>query len=620
MIHLLAIRRIYNSTLWHYTIRSLQRKLRHRIGALVLAIRPHGLTLAILVGLVGAVDTIAQLDDLADASWAAPQIEIVQQLAGEPLCLQCVKPSQLTAIPGFNRSTAARIVRAAVLYPHSLEDVASYACLSTDQRILLLMCVTVDCSCDTSNVDVRMRLRTKSTNVSAPDIYGRTDVSTPYGGFGVVARRVDNDTLLGGWLTIESDYFALNIGDVAVSSGMGLVNGTGSTFGRSMGAQLSAIEIMPRLRPWTSSYQDGLQRGVSFTTHNIAGTPYSCLASWSKRNVNNRKETAIASAVTAQYQSHTIVANIQSLWYDTTSTSTSMRVMPFTHRAMFSVSTKHELDDYTITSELVLDDSINFGCVFVVEKALDQGKMLAAYRWSSPQLRNPYAAPIGSTSSLGNETGICFALQWRPTKHISLDASLDLCATLSRAYGSPLPKQGLDLTVDAESRMWRTTTIRARLRYESGSNGWRADSSAWTRMFHRERLTVRADVTIKVSKQLRLRWRMDNRLAWYAANQPDAYGCLSFLDVEWKPTEMWRISLRATMFSSSSFDVAPYAFEVLMSGLSQTIVGTGSGSRLSMGMRFSPAAWCTAGIVLWQSVKLLESSQQGVGVQADIRL
>ena len=590
------------------------------VAAWVLAIQSYGGTSVLVLSIAGAVDTTAQLDDLADASWAAPQIEVLQQLADEPLCLQCVTPAQLTAIPGFNRTTASRIVRAAKSYPHSLEDIANYACLSTDQRILLLMCVSVDCSCDTSSVDARMRLRTKTTNAAAADEYARGNVRTPYGGCGAVVHRADNNTSVGGWLTIETEYFALNLGDVAVSSGMGLVNGTGSTFGRSVGAQLSTIEIMPRLRPWTSSYQNGLQRGVSITVPNLAGTPFSCLASWSKRSVSNRLETAISSAFAAQYPNHQIVANIQSLWYDTTSASTSMRIMPLTHRAMFSISTKHELSDYTITSEAALDDSINLGCAFVVERAFDKGKMLAAYRWSSPQLRNPYAAPIGSTSSLGNETGICFALQWRPTTRISLDASLDIYATLSRAFGSPLPKQGLDLTLDAESRMWRTTSIQFRLRYESGSDGWRADASAWTRMMYRERFTIRADVTIKASRQLRLRWRMDNRLACYSTRQPDAYGCLSFLDVEWKPTELWRFTLRATAFTSSSFDVAPYAFEVLMSGLSQTIVGNGSGSRLSMGVRYTPVEWCTAGIVLWQSVKLFEPSQKGVGMQADIRL
>lgn len=579
-----------------------------------------GLFLTLLLGICSAT-VQAQLDDVAATSWGTPQLDAVQMFATEPLCLVCAKPSDLTMIPGIGRASAIRICNAVRIGASTLEVVADSACLTTDQRMLLYLCTTLQCSCDGffTSAQTRMRSVASSTPEASADLFARSEITTKYGSAGALYRNTNNTQASGAWLFAKTNALSIGLGDVAVQSGLGLVNGAGGSFGSSLLTRLSSLDLSVRVRPWRSSYQSGSYRGVGLVLNSTPLLPVECLALVASRTTDSRTERAWCASLLHRANNFSVALSTQQLNYSSELDSKSMMVIPTMHRAMYSAALQTTQSSYEVQTELAVDDSLHIAWIGVASTRIGSTRFLGVARYASPDLRNPYAAPISSLSAIGNEMGIGVAMQMRPLPSTQVEAALDVHSTVSKSFGNPLPAVGTDALVDIQTRFPRSFTMLLRLRWQADEYGWHPSTESWDRMQHKETSTLRWDITMHAMPTVKLRWRFDYRYAAFGGVRSNEHGFLSFIDASWRPMPWLYVGMRATSFEAASADCAAYSLEVPMPGMSTMLSGSGSGMRLTTSMHFSLGRWCSLYLAAWDQ-RRNSDHVQGVAVQADFRL
>lgn len=574
----------------------------------------------LLIFLLAAMAVRAQVDDLVDDPWNVPQWDALQVYRDAPLCLHCAKPTELTVLPGIGRATAARIRRAVDAGVADHDALADTACLSVDQRIVLMSTTTFTCSCGTWFQSARTRLRSVTSPAAAPDLQSRVDITTHSGRFGGLVRSGPQGEVVGGWASLNAGPAVIHVGDLALRSGLGLVHGGGGGFGRGPLSRIRAAGSGIRMRPWTSTWQEFGQRGVGVHLHDtVAGAPYQTASYWSARTVADRSETTLALAAEAEIGTGTSVGfHLQHLEYDAAEDSRSMTVVPQQRRTLASLSAEHVAEDWRWNTEVAIDDSARIAAGVVAEAEFGAGRVVSAVRWTHPDLRNPYAAPISSASSLGNEAGVLVGMQWRRNGW-AVEGSLDLHQRLSRSYGSPLPSRGFDLLIDGERRLSRMASVAFRGRYESDADGWRREGGSRTLMVRRDRSTLRGELQFSPRRDLRVRLRGDVRHVAWDRLATTEIGSLLYIDVRWTPTEAVTLMGRHTRFSSPGIDAAPYTLESPLTGLLRTVAGSGSGSRQFLSVRYTPLPWITC------SGAVIHEQRNGVtltsgALQIDVRV
>ena len=576
------------------------------------------LVIILVLTTVGVVQ--AQVDDLADDPWNVPQWDALQIYRDAPICLRCARPTELTSLPGINRATASRIRRAVDTGVASIEALADSACLSVDQRIILLSATTLACTCGTWFESARARMRSVSTATARPDLQTRLDITTQTGRIGGLVRAGPYGDLAGGWASIRTGTITVHLGDLAMQTGLGIVHGGGGGFGRGPLSRARTVGTDVRLRPWTSTWQEFGQRGVGIHIDDtLASTPVQAAGYWSRRRIGGREEATSSVALTVNpLPTSTVGITLQHLAYDRPLRSTAISVMPDEHRVLGSVLAEHHEGGWRWTAEVAIDDSLRPAAGVVSRMDLRHGRLIGAIRWSHADLRNPYAAPISSGSGLGNESGLLVGLQWRQNGW-AVEGSFDIHRRHSRAYGSPLPSRGFDVLLDGERRLSSMASINVRLRHEYDVDGWRPPEQSTTIMVQRSRSTVRGEISMSPIRGLRVRARGDLRYATWDRLRQSMLGALAYIDVRWSPAEDLAILGRHTVFSSPGIDAAPYTLESPLTGYLRTIAGSGNGSRQFLSIRYSPTPWVTG------SGAVIHEHRNGTGhtsgaLQVDVRI
>lgn len=534
------------------------------------------------------------VDDLADDPQGAPTLEMVQAYAETPICMRCASVRDLTQLPGISTPTASRL-RATAQRCSTLQQLSEEACLTADQEVLIAMTCTMDCTCGSWFESGRLRLRAVTSNQAAPSWTSRVDIATAVGRAGAVVRRSEAGDVTGLWATATLSRGSISIGDVALSSGLGLVHGAASGMGRSAAARIIDRSTLLRVRPVTSSWSEAVQRGVAVQ---LTVQPFEGALLWSQRHVDGRLETSSCASI--QMPASALLpldlgVNVQHLAYSSQSASASMVRVPTRSRTLASFDATWMIQQWTVLTEVAVDDSARVAWASIVQYTDRGTTVVGAARWSHPDVRNPFGSPISPTYALGNEAGITLGLQQRRGSW-RLEASMDLQQRLSKSYSTPMPARSADLMLETAIRPLRGVDISGRLRYEVDDEAWRPLSTSSSQMRRRHRFTFRADMGLACLPTLHVRLRADHRLAHYDESTPAEHGALLLVEVRWNVLHSMRLQMRYTAYSSPSLAVAPTAMEVPIPSLLMTVIGTGAGARWTTSIIWKPWSAVTLGV------------------------
>ncbi len=550
-----------------------------------------------------------------------PVWEALERYRDNPLCLRSVTATGLTVLPGISLRTAHRIVNIVTNRSAGLtfEHIADSACLSVEQMIVLASCTTLDCSSRPFLQSAWARLRDRDGRTSV-----RADVVTNAGRIGAVfdaehqstpANDSASSATFSGWLSTLLDKTTVHLGAMRVGAGMGLMLGGSGRFGSSVSARAGSLSQAPSARAHTSSYIEGAFNGLAI---HYTDTSLTALAGYSRHNVERNERAFFAAA-----QHHDIGVGVLALDYNASSQSRAgsvVRTSSLVSASLFGTQTFGGID---LRGEVVLDNTLA-SAVTLVAHSIARGR---APRWScgvrhfSSDYHAPYASSISDASYINNEYGAFVAADVRLNTW-ALSATLDMHGSLSPRYGSPLPTRGFDLLLAAVSR-----TLDVRARYERDTEGWRPPGDAFTRMRTRTRLSLRAEASMNVTRHVRVRTRIDTRIALFSfvkqdspADQTD-HGWATFVEAQWQATSWISARVRFTLFNAQSIDVAPYFVETDALGAMRTVACSGEGSRMHIALRFNPVAFATLSASIVCEERTTDPSRPLSGLlQLDIRL
>lgn len=584
------------------------------------------LTICVMIVTLPCGRMAAQFDDAAESAWAVPLIDAIDVFKNSPLCLRCVKPSQLTILPGIGARTASRIVSMVRGNPTaSIEVLSDTLCLSIDQKIILSSCATLNCNCTSflSSAQARTRVSNASSSPNSTS-YGRVDVRTSAGRIGVITQQFADAEVLGGWLTSSIGKLSLAAGDFSARAGTGLVIGSAGGFGRSPLSVAMGAEADHTLRPWTSTWQDGMHRGIALKySDTISGKPLSIMSIYSNINVAGRAESNISASAAVVFGNVTVGINVQRLKYSASVERSSMRIVNEAQRSLGSVCIATVFGVATGVIEVGTDDSLRPLATAVVRLPIPRGTLIWAARYMHPDVRNPYGTAISSLSGIGNEWGILSGVQWSERGGWRAEASVDVHGILSASYGRPLSSYGMNLTLDAERNLTKHAVFSCRVRYESDDEGYRLPNSSFTKMITMDRLTIRGEIASQLSPRLRVRGRIDLRRAWFTMYRASETGALAFADAHISEGIL-TIKSRVTIFSAQSATVAPYTIEQQTDGYMRTVMGSGQGSRFYISASVSLLPSLTLSASALRTIRFdkpPENSQSLIGVvQMDLRI
>ncbi len=527
------------------------------------------------------VATSAQVDDLAERTWAAADIEALERYRTEPLCLPCLTASDLTVLPGIDRRAASRVVRATQAGLGTLEAIADSACLTIDQSIILFATTTLHCSCDPIISGARLQQRLYAVNGSPPDLTTRVDVEGRHGTVGGVFREDRNGTLREGWARYSSDAVKVAIGNYGITSGLGLMHATST---RTLIAQPDV-----RLLPWTSTWTDGALTGAALmATVPMHQATCSVLGAWSHRQDNAE---FVNVGVHLADSTRSVFASVR-----TTNGAWS-------HASLFG---SLSIARWQFMTELLTTADHHYITAAMVRYDLARGQVVFGASWSDPELDGRWRASA--------------AVVWSALRSWHVEAFAELHGITSRSYGRPMPSRGVDVILDARRRLTSNVQLDGRLRYEIDDEGWRADGALRTAMFTRHRVTVRGAVRVQPTRDVTLRARLDVRSMWSEGSRQSERGILGGVDVVWSPTPALRISGQFLSARSPSIESAAYTMIVPVAGAMRMIVGTGNSSWFVVSGRWSVVPWCTVAAAVVEQTRDHTPLQRAAYVQCEVRL
>lgn len=560
----------------------------------------------------------AQIDDVAESPWALPAWDALERYRQDPLCLNCIEATDLTVLPGIGIGTASRIMKLVNMGSTSIEAIADSLCLSADQFIILSTCTTIGCTCPPTIQSARMRSRIRLQSSAQSDVFTRVDVDASFARIGGFSRRLNDSLTFGAWLRMQIQNITFVVGNMNVRSSTGLVYG-GSMFARNVvSAGTSVTDI--KLQPWTSTWLGGSLRGMGILYNDSISTrSIQLMAVYSNKTVGGRNEILFGGIGRYQTPLLNYGIGIQGLQYDALSVSTATSTVRGLRQTLFSLFADRTFANITMSLEGVLDLDLRPGIGIIGTSLAKRTRLVGAFRWFDAALRSPYGNTIATQSSIGNEMGITLGARFLLQSEWRCEISLDVHRTLTRSFGKPQPATGYDLLFDVTRRIGKGASLSLRLRYERDDDGWRQPESSFTKMYVRQRATIRADYTFSVTRSLRLRLRADGRAARFGLGRPSETGFLAFTEFVWQPFEDMNLRTRLTTFRSPSIDVAPYAVEVETEGMMRTIVGSGSGDNSLVAVSYSLLSFVTISGSYTESVR--NGVRYGAGsIQVDARI
>jgi hypothetical protein len=209
--------------------------------------------------------------------------------------------------------------------------------------------------------------------------------------------------------------------------------------------------------------------------------------------------------------------------------------------------------------------------------------MTMVYRNYSKDYFALYGQAFGEGSHVNNEEGLYMGTNILIAKGWSLDAYLDWYRFPWLRYGVPRPTSGYDIFFQPQFSPSRTTSMHWRVKYEEKEDNFNNDTPL-NQIINTQRLNMRYHLSTRINDNLLLKSRV---AMTHVLHLEDEHGYLIYQDVTVKMFQQkLSMSLRYTLFNTSSYESRIYTYESDVLYLSSTPAFHGRGSRTYLNTRY----------------------------------
>lgn len=168
---------------------------------------------------------------------------------------------------------------------------------------------------------------------------------------------------------------------------------------------------------------------------------------------------------------------------------------------------------------------------------------------------------FGEGSTVENESGVYFGIEFRPFKRWKLNAFIDQFRFPWLRYQTDAPSSGYDFFGQLEYQATSRTNIYLRYRDRLRQINTREDVEGADFLVDNPRKNLRLNFSHRVSRNLRLRSRVEVS-EYRRGEEPVSRGFMAYQDVIWDLNKVpLRISARYALFDTDTYDSRIYAYE-----------------------------------------------------------
>jgi len=245
----------------------------------------------------------------------------------------------------------------------------------------------------------------------------------------------------------------------------------------------------------------------------------------------------------------------------------------------------------------------------------------ALYRNFSKEYQNLKSNAVADRFGTQNEEGLYVGFEASPIKKVKIQGYVDLFAYPWVRSNIAYPSKGYEYLVQASFIPNRNIEMYLRFRHQNRPENATGIETGPAEVIHYERQNYRWNITMRVSKEIQLR----NRLEWVTVSRPDKpfeMGFMVYQDLIYKPLKLpLDFSGRIGFFSTQGSDARVYAYEndVLYSFTVPGFSGNGMRSYLNIKWEIRPnlALWLRWSQTYYSDRAVISSGSDEI--QGDIR-
>lgn len=197
--------------------------------------------------------------------------------------------------------------------------------------------------------------------------------------------------------------------------------------------------------------------------------------------------------------------------------------------------------------------------------------------------RTLHGLGFGESSGTQNEIGIYTGVRYR-TQIGVINFYYDQFKFPHRTFSINLPTEGNEFLFDLNSRLNRNITSILRLKYERKEVSISTDERRL--IAERLRRSIRGEISYNVSKEIRMRTRVELNFFNIEMRDQREKGYLTFQDIRYAPNKNLTVYGRIIAFKTDSFSSAVYEFENDVTGVFANLPMFGEGLRWYFTMRY----------------------------------
>ncbi|MBL7997389.1 MAG: hypothetical protein JNL32_02010 [Candidatus Kapabacteria bacterium] len=595
------------------------------------------LVMFLLCAYAGSAQTDDLMENISQQSGNSPQYDVIEYLTEHPVPLRTASVKEVARIPTITTALARRIKSFARL--RSVEDVADSAGLTIEQRGILLRCAIMEEDKSRSSATtVLYRVRNQQVlgeqagfsngaYLGSPlDVYQRLTLNSPYADANILTNKDAGEQsvtdFVSGYVDIKLiKNLTLVAGDFNVEFGLGGI--LWKNFGSRKGTDViaPATQAGSGVQPYRSTLDFRFFRGVGAGYDFNIGSVKTSVTAFASRLPRTASIDPFSGAVTSldvdgQYRTAserakrnaitesasgatllvtsgnlTLGAAALALGYDKPIASSSVSAFAGSSGVLRSLYVAYSAEKLTIGAEISQDNNANTGIKAGVEYNNEKVHCAAGYRYFAPEFRSPFGYNFGEYLTPNNESGIYLAWLLRTVPKLQLLGYADVYQSPALRFGIPALVRGFDMLGEARWSATRRTTILARMRYESKTDGMSIEGRSIA--YQRTNTSLRVEAQNAISDQWQLRLRGEATSVDFEEHRPRELGIAGFCELTYTPNEWLRIGGRYGLYSTDSFFSAIYSFELAAPGVFATAPLYEQGNRSFLYVRIIPAAWCT---------------------------
>jgi len=190
-----------------------------------------------------------------------------------------------------------------------------------------------------------------------------------------------------------------------------------------------------------------------------------------------------------------------------------------------------------------------------------------------------------------NEFGIYSGVKFKIPGLLTVDAYLDQYKFPYRTFFKPVPTEGRDLLIFAESKLSRELTLYAKYKNENKENVIKTNDEFGhqvERIFDRGQSNYRIQFDYDISGMFRVRGRFEYVFVDYDGFQASEKGLMFFGDFRVKPLNRLLIDGRFIIFQTDSYDSRIYEYESELQGVVHNPALYGKGRRWYVILKYLP--------------------------------